>query len=277
MNIKKEYTLRNGVNIPAIGFGTWQIPNGEEAYQSVRWALEAGYRHIDTAAAYGNETSVGKAIRDSGLKREEVFITSKLKAELKGYQTALDEFAGTLKRLGVEYLDLYLIHAPKPWDVNSDGLEYTALNIETWKAFIDLHKAGKIRAIGVSNFMIPHLRPLIEATGFAPHVNQVFLCPGDPKSELDAFSKPYGMLIEAYSPFATGRIFMSEKLQGMATKYQKSMAQVALRWSLQRGFLPLPKSVTMDRIKSNLDVYDFSISDVDMLELDQLKLPFRHR
>lgn len=277
MDVKKEYILRNGVVIPAIGFGTWQIPNGEEAYQSVRWALEAGYRHIDTAAAYGNEKSVGEAIRDSGLKREEVFITSKLKAELKGYQTALDEFAKTIKRLGVDYLDLYLIHAPKPWDVNSDGLEYTAQNIETWKAFIDLFKAGKIRAIGVSNFMVSHLRPLIEATGFAPHVNQVFLCPGDAKPELDVFSKPYGILIEAYSPFATGRIFSSEKLQDIAAKYQKSMAQVALRWSLQKGFLPLPKSVTAERIKNNLDVFDFSLAESDVLELDHLNLSFRHR
>lgn len=277
MNITKEYCLSNGVIISSIGFGTWQIPEGEEAYQSVRSALEVGYRHIDTAAAYGNEKSVGKAIRDSGLKREEVFITSKLQAELKGYETAKKEFEKTIKKLGVDYLDLYLIHAPKPWNVNSNGLEYTEQNIESWRAFIDLYKEGKIRAIGVSNFMIEHLKPLIEATGFAPHVNQVFICPGDMKKDLVEYSKPYNILIEAYSPFATGRIFKIDSLNKMAEKYQKSMAQVALRWSLQRGYLPLPKSVTKERIADNLNVFDFSIDESDMILLDQLKLEFRHR
>lgn len=273
MKVVKEYKLSNGVIIPSVGFGTWQIPNGKEAYESTLYALKNGYTHIDTAAAYGNEESVGKAIKDSGFKREEVFITSKLKAELKGYQVAKDEFAKTIQKLGVDYLDLYLIHAPKPWSVHSDGTEYTEQNIETWKAFIELYQAGKIRSIGVSNFRPEHLKPLIEATHFAPHVNQIFLCPGATQKETVEFSKPYGILTEAYSPLATGRLFKVELMQQMAEKYEKSLAQVAIRWSLQRGFLPLPKSVTPSRISNNIDVWNFEISDTDLDAIDKIVLP----
>jgi diketogulonate reductase-like aldo/keto reductase len=277
MNIKTEYVLSNGIKIPSIGFGTWQIPEGEEAYKATLIALKSGYRHIDTAAAYGNEVSVGRAIKDSGIKREEIFVTSKLRAGQKGYEIAKSEFEQTRKRLGIDYLDLYLIHSPKPWEVNSDGTEYNSLNAETWKAFIDLYHEGKIRAIGVSNFKPEHLRPLIEQTGFAPHVNQIFLCPGAIQKETVDFSKPYHILTEAFSPFATGRLFQNELIQSLAKKYNKSMAQIALRWSLQRGFLPLPKSVTEERIQSNLDVFSFEIEENDMLQMDVISLPFNHR
>lgn len=273
MKAQKQYQLMNGVIIPSVGFGTWQIPNGKEAYESTLYAIKHGYRHIDTAAAYGNEESVGQAIKASGLKREEIFITSKLKAELKGYQVAKDEFEKTIKRLGVDYLDLYLIHAPKPWHIHSDGTEYTNDNIETWKAFIELYQAGKIRAIGVSNFKPVHLKPLIEATGFVPHVNQIFLCPGATQKETVEYSKPYNILIEAYSPLATGRLFKVEKMHQIAEKYEKSIAQIAIRWSLERGFLPLPKSVTPARIENNFDVWDFSISKEDLDTIDNIVLP----
>ncbi len=272
-NKKHEYVLYNGVHIPVIGFGTWQIPEGKPAYEATSHALKVGYRHIDTAAAYGNETSVGQAIRDSGLKRDQVFITSKLKAELKGYQTALDEFAKTIARLGVEYLDLYLIHAPKPWNVNSSGTEYTDQNIETWKAFIELYQQGKVRAIGVYNFRPEHLKPLIDATGFAPHANQIFLCPGDTQKATVDFSEPYGILTEAYSPLATGRLFKVETLQKLAEKYDVTLAQLAIRWSLQRGFLPLPKSVTPERIANNFDVFGFDISAADLAAMEKIQLP----
>lgn len=277
MDIQKHYTLKNGVIIPSIGFGTWQIPEGNEAFDSTLTALKSGYRHIDTAAAYGNEASVGRAIRASGLHREEVFITSKLRAELKGYETAKKELTKSLTRLGVEYLDLYLIHAPKPWDVHTDGLEYTQQNIETWKAFIDMHREGKIRAIGVSNFYPEHLRPLIETTGFVPHVDQIFLCPGAIQTPTVEYARSLDILIEAYSPFATGRLFKHPALPKMAEKYGRSMAQIAMRWSLQRGFLPLPKSVTPERIQNNLDVFGFEIRPEDMEILDQLNLTFAHR
>jgi len=273
MNPKHEYVLSNGVRIPSVGFGTWQIRNGKEAYEATRAALAAGYRHIDTAAAYGNEESVGAAIRDSGIPRAEIFVTSKLKAELKGYRTALDEYQGTVARLGVGDLDLYLIHAPKPWHVNSNGLEYTAENVETWKAFVKLYQDGRIRSIGVSNFRPEHLKPIIDATGFAPHANQIFLCPGDTQKTTVDFSQPLGILTEAYSPLATGRLFEIPKLHAIAAKYGVTLAQLAIRWSLQRGFLPLPKSVTPERIKNNFDVFGFDIAAFDLAEMENIVLP----
>jgi len=273
MKIKHEYTMANGVKIPSIGFGTWQIPEGDVAYQSTITALKAGYRHIDTAAAYGNEKSVGKALRDSGLKRDEVFITSKLKAELKGYEITMNEFQKTITNLGVDYLDLYLIHAPKPWHINSNGLEYTEQNIASWKAFVELYKQGKIRSIGVSNFRPEHIIPLIEATHFVPHVDQIYLFPGALQEETVAFAKEKGILIEAYSPFATGRLFEVARIKELADKYHVTMGQLAIRWSLQRGHLPLPKSITPDRIVNNLDVFGFEINEADMKEIDGVKVP----
>ncbi len=277
MKVEQNYLLRNGVSIPSIGFGTWQIPDGNVAYDSTFQALTAGYRHIDTAQAYQNEGSIGKALKDSGLEREEVFLTSKLHAAKKGYDVALDEFNRSLERLGTDYLDLYLIHAPKPWGVEGDGMDYMGQNIESWKAFIDLYNAGKIRSIGVSNFKPMHLSLLIEATGFSPHVNQIYLCPGSLQEETTAFAKKHNILIEAYSPFATGRLFQNAEIHAMGIKYGKTAAQVALRWSLQHGFLPLPKSVTPERIRSNLEVFDFMISDQDMEIIDKLELPQKNR
>lgn len=274
MKVHHQYQLSNGITIPSIAFGTWQIPDGPVAYESVLHALKSGYRHIDTAAAYGNERSVGKAIKDSGLKREEVFITSKLKAELKGYQVALDEFQKTIDALGVDYLDLYLIHAPKPWSESGDGLAYTNQNIESWKAFIKLYQEGKIRAIGVSNFKPMHLQPLIDSTKFTPHVDQIYLCPGALQEETVEFAKNYDILIEAYSPFATGRLFKVETIHEIAKKYNKNAGQVALRWSLQKGFLPLPKSITPERIESNYDVFDFELSSEDVKLIDQMQIPW---
>ncbi|MFA7725099.1 MAG: aldo/keto reductase [Candidatus Izemoplasmatales bacterium] len=276
MEIKSDYLLSNNVSIPSIGFGTWQIPSGKIAYESTMHALKSGYRHIDTAAAYENEKSVGEAIKASGINRQEIFITSKLKAGMKGYEIAKREFAETIKKLDVDYLDLYLIHAPKPWGINTSGIEYNDQNVETWKAFIDLYHEGKIKAIGVSNFRPEHLQPLLDKTGFVPHVNQIFLCPGALQTETVAYAKPISILIEAYSPFATGRLLKLDLLKTMAIKYNKTMAQIALRWSLQHGFLPLPKSVTPERIEQNLDVFNFEIAQADMDLIDTVKLPFSH-
>lgn len=277
MSVKKEYRLSNNVIIPSVGFGTWQISGGQVAYQATRDALQVGYRHIDTAAAYQNEELIGQAIRDSGLRREDVFVTSKLRADRKGYQIALDEFYDSLTRLGLEYLDLFLIHWPKPWGVDSDGKEYESQNIECWKAFIDLYHKGKIRAIGVSNFYPMHLEPLIRATGFVPHVDQIPIWPGNLQTETVAFAQTHAILIEAYSPLATGRVFQVPSLDGLAKKYQRTPAQIALRWSLQHGFLPLPKSVSKERIQANLDLFDFDISPEDMSIIDQLPVPPKKR
>ncbi|MDD3958505.1 MAG: aldo/keto reductase [Candidatus Izemoplasmatales bacterium] len=273
MDVQKAYVLSNDITIPSVGFGTWQIPDGKTAYDATLMAFKHGYRHIDTAAAYGNEPSVGRAIRDAKIPRSEIFVTSKLHAQKKGYQITLDEFQETLDRLGTDYLDLYLIHAPKPWGESGDGSEYHARNIESWKAMIELYHQGKIRAIGVSNFLPMHLDPLIEATSFIPHVNQIYLCPGAPQNDSVAYARAHNILIEAYSPFATGRLFQVELIHELARRIHRSPAQIAMRWSLQKGHLPLPKSVNELRIKENIDVFDFELSESDMAILDILDVP----
>lgn len=270
MNKESKYKLVNGVEIPIIGFGTWQISEGENAYNATLHALKVGYRHIDTARAYGNEVSVGKAIKDSGLKREEVFITTKLPAECKGYDTAIKYFNESLEKLGVEYLDLYLIHAPKPWDVNSDGMEYMEQNIETWKAFEELYKQGKVRAIGVSNFEPRHLIPLLEQTSIIPHVNQIQINPNYIPRDTIKYCQEKNILLEAYSPFATGRIFGNDKVAKIAEKYNTTIAKVCMAWSLHYGFLPLPKSVNNERIEQNLNVFDLKLSLEDIKELGEI-------
>lgn len=259
-----HYVLHNGVQIPAIGFGTWQIPEGETAYRSTLTALDLGYRHIDTALAYGNEKSIGQAIRDSGLRREDIFITTKLPAEIKGYQEAHDAFQRSIENLGVDYLDLYLIHAPKPWSVGGDGMEYMPQNIESWKAFEELYNSGKVRAIGVSNFGPAHLDSLLEQANIVPMVNQILLHPNHIPTDNINYCREKNILIEAYSPLATGRIFENTELQEIANRYSKTVAQICIRWSYQRGFLPLPKSVTPSRIKENFNIFDFEISEKDL-------------
>lgn len=270
--MKKEqiYLLSNGVEIPVIGFGTWQIPNGEVCYNAVTKALKVGYRHIDTAMAYGNERSVGEAIRDFKIPRDEIFITTKLPAQIKGYEEALDAFDKSLNELGVDYIDLYLIHAPKPWGVSGDGMEYMNQNIASWKAFEKLYEEGKIRSIGVSNFKVEHLVSLLNNTKIVPHVNQISVNPKHYDRETIEFCDEKKIAIEAYSPLATGRLLDNEDLAKLAKKYNKTLAQLAIRWSLQRGFIPLPKSVTPERIKENIEVFDFSISKEDMHYINSL-------
>lgn len=264
MNKFDNYVMHNGVKIPVIGFGTWQITDETEAYNSVMVALKEGYRHIDTALAYRNEQSVGKAIKDSQIKREEIFVTTKLPAHIKGYQEAIDTFNESLNNLGLDYLDLYLIHAPKPWDVKTDGMEYMDQNIETWKAFEKLYQEGKIRSIGVSNFYPKHLEVLLKNTTIVPMVNQILINPNVIPYDTIEYCNEHQIIVEAYSPLATGHILESPDLKEIAMKYNRSVAQICIRWSLQKGFLPLPKSVTPYRIKENLEVFDFEISDEDM-------------
>lgn len=268
--MNKNYILSNGVQIPVIGFGTWQIPNGELAYNSVLTALEYGYRHIDTAMVYGNETSVGQALKDSKVNREEVFVTTKLPANIKGYQETLDEFEKSLNNLQLDYLDLYLIHNVKPWGVQSDGMEYMDQNIASWKAFEKLYQEGKIRSIGVSNFLPEHLEVLIANTSIKPMVNQIRLNPQVIPLDNINYCNEKGILIEAYSPFATGRIFTETRFTKLAEKYNKTVAQLLVRWSYQNGFLPLPKSVTNERIKENFDIFDFEISEADLKEIGKI-------
>ncbi|MGN0804519.1 MAG: aldo/keto reductase [Candidatus Coproplasma sp.] len=261
------YTLYNGVEIPKVGFGTWQTKSGEEAYNSVRWALEAGYRHIDTAYAYGNEESVGKAIADSGIDRKDIFVVTKLPAEIKSYEGAKDYFNKSLSALNTGYLDLYLIHAPWPW--SDVGADCTQGNISAWKAICELYNEGKVRSIGVSNFHPEHITPLIEATGVKPMVNQIRYFVGNTQEKVSGYCQREGILVEAYSPLATGELLENGTLAHLAQKYGKSVAKICLKYCLQKGVLPLPKSTHKERIFDNLDL-DFEISAEDMGYLDGL-------
>ena len=263
----KQYTLANGVQIPAIGLGTWQTPDDEIGYQAVLFALHSGYRHIDTAQGYRNEDIVGRAVKDSGIIREEIFITSKLDNPNHGYDNTMRSFEGTLEQLGTDYVDLFLIHWPNPLQYRKT---WQQTNAETWKAFEELYNAGKIRAIGVSNFRQHHIDELMKTAKVLPMVNQIRLCPGETQDELVLYCKERNILLEAYSPLGTGQIFKVPEMQTLAEKYQKSIAQICIRWSLQNGFLPLPKSVSAERIRENMDVFGFELSDDDVRLIAEL-------
>ncbi len=266
MSLTETYTLANGMTIPKVGFGTWQSKDGEEAYQAVKTALEVGYRHIDTAAVYGNEESVGRAIKDSGIAREDLFITTKLWAvgTTEDARAALDE---SLEKLGLDYVDLYLIHWPNPKAFRPNFVER---NAAVWKAMEEGVRHKKVRAIGVSNFHPRHLEPLLEVAEIKPVVNQIMVNPSDQQEEVVAFNKAHNILTEAYSPLGTGKIFTVTELTDIATKYDKTVAQVVLRWSLHKGYLPLPKSVTASRIKENANIFDFDLTEEDIAFIDSL-------
>lgn len=259
-SIQDTYKLYNGVEIPCVGLGTWQSSN-ETAKLSVLAALSHGYKLIDTAAAYGNELGVGAGLKASGLKREEYFVTSKLRNANHGYEATMEAFELTIEKLGVDYLDLYLIHWPNP--VQFRGIWKTAMQ-ETWRAFEDLYKAKKIRAIGVSNFMPHHIKALMETAEIKPMVNQLKLCPGIDQPEIVKYCRENDIVVEAYSPFGTGLIFDNEVMRNLAKKYNKTIAQICLRWCLQNDYVSLPKSANPIRIKDNTDIFDFELSAEDM-------------
>ena len=260
------YTLYNGVKIPKIGYGTWQIPD-EVAYESTLAALRSGYRHVDTAKAYRNENAVGRAVKDSGIPRSEIFVTSKLPAQTKGYQETLDAFESTMKALDLDVLDLYLIHAPWPWD--QIGKDCTEGNIQSWKAMEKLYKDGRIRSIGVSNFSPKDIQALIDTCEILPMVNQISFFVGHSQNETKAFCDEKGILVEAYSPLATGRVFNETVLKDIADDNNVTVAQLCIRYCLQKGTLPLPKTTKEFRMVENAHV-DFKISEKDMAKLDAL-------
>ena len=263
----KVCKLKNGVTVPQVGFGTWQIEEGELAFNAVKTALEVGYRHIDTAAVYGNEVSVGNAINKSNLKREEVFVTSKLWNSDRGYEETLKAFEVSLKKLNLEYMDLYLLH----WPANAKQFEnWREINASSWKALEKLYDEGKVKAIGVSNFLKEHLEALLPFATIKPMVNQIEFHPGFMQEDTIALCEKELILIEAWSPLGSGRMLDNEVLIEIAKKYNVSVAQLCIRWILQKGHLPLPKSVTPERIKNNLDVYSFTISDEDVNRIDAL-------
>ncbi|MBP5167738.1 MAG: aldo/keto reductase [Oscillospiraceae bacterium] len=261
MDKNSTYKLSNGVEIPCIGFGMWQTPDTEVGINAVKSAIEAGYTHIDTAQAYGNEDCVGKAIAEIGAKRENLFITTKIWNNNHSYDLVMSSFAESLKKMNTDYCDLLLIHWPNPAPFRHRWQE---ANAETWKAMEELYKAGKVRAIGISNFRPHHIEALLKNAEIKPMVNQIRLCPGETQDEVVDYSREQGMILEAYSPLGTGRIFDVPEMQNLAAKYDRTIAQICIRWSLQRGYLPLPKSVTPSRIEENLKVFDFELDEDDV-------------
>ncbi len=259
--------LNNQVAIPVIGYGTWQIADGREAYESVGYALETGYRHIDTAAAYRNEISVGKAIHDSGIARSEIFLTTKLHNDDHGYEETRKAFLASLSDLGTEYVDLYLIHWPNP--IASRG-NWKEANSGSWKAMEEFYKQGLVRAIGISNFCERHIDALLETAGITPMVNQIRLFAGEQQSSLVAYCHSLGMVTEAYSPLGTGALLTSPLIQEIASEVKRSAAQVCLRYNLQKGHVILPKSVTPSSIKQNLELFDFTLNENQMKSLDEM-------
>ena len=268
MGLDNCYTLNDGNEIPVIGFGTWQMPNNEHTAEIVEYAIKNGYRHIDTAATYGNEESVGEGIKNSGVSREELFVTTKLWNDSHGYELAKKAIDESLERMQLDYFDLYLIHWPNPLAVRDHWQE---ANAEAWRAMEEAQAEGKIKSIGVSNFMKRHLDALLETAKVIPAVNQILLNPSEMQPETVAANKEQGILSEAYSPLGTGKIFEIEELNKIAEKYGKTPAQIVLRWSLQHGFLPLPKTSTFERVKENADVFDFELTSEDMEKINQFE------
>ncbi len=259
------YTLSNGVKIPCVGYGTYKTPDGEVCAEGVRVALENGYRHIDTAEFYANEKGVGEGIKRSGISRDEIFVTTKLWNTHQGYDSTLFSFDESLKKLGLETVDLYLVH----WPIANDyRAEYPRRFLDTWRAFEELYKNGRVHAIGVCNCQKHHLNVLFGECEVKPMVNQIEYHYGFRDEETVAFSKENGMIVEAWAPLCKGRFFGLEPLKSIAEKYGKTEAQILVRYLLEHGTLPLPKSVTPERIIENADVFDFALSvdDVELLD-----------
>ena len=262
----KNIALYNGILMPEIGFGTWKAPTGEVTVEAVKAAIECGYTHIDCAAIYGNEKEVGLGIKESNADRKDLFITSKLWNDVRGYQETIDAFNQTLSDLQLDYLDLYLIHWPRPVKYHDNYIEK---NIESWKAMEDLYKQGKVKAIGVSNFKIHHMEEIIENCEIKPMVNQIEFHPSCLEKEIRDFCKKENIVVTGYSPLANGKVFECKELVEFSEKYGVSIAQLCIRYALQHDVIPLVKSVTKERIKANLNV-NFVISDEDVEKIDKI-------
>lgn len=265
MILKETFTLANGVAIPKLGLGTWRIDDGA-VVQVVREAIGIGYRHIDTAQAYENELGVGEGVRASGVARDELFVTTKLAAECKSLAEARQRIDGSLKALGLDHIDLMLIHSPQPWAEFRGGEHFYEGNLEAWRALEEAYQAGKLRAIGVSNFEAADLDNLFDHGSVAPMVNQILAHVGNTPFDLIEYSRSKGLLVEAYSPVAHGAALKNGKLIELAQKYGVGVAQLCIRYCLQLGLLPLPKSTSAEHIHDNAEV-DFVISDEDMAAL----------
>lgn len=250
--------LSNGVKMPSIGFGTYKSGNDEETAKIVKYALEIGYMQIDTASFYGNEVGIGNGIKESGINREDIFLVTKLWNDDHGYDKTIEAFNKSLERLQVKYIDLYLVHWPNK------------LNSETWKAFEYLYRTGKVKAIGVCNFKIGHLEELKKTAEIMPMVNQIEIHPQSSKNDMLSYCKENNIQLVAWSPIMRGKLFSNKLMIDLSEKYKKTIAQIILRWHVQRGIIPIPKSSNEERIKENLSIFDFELSNDDMKTIDLL-------
>lgn len=262
------FTMSNGKTIPCVGYGTYKTSE-EEVYDAVLSAVKAGYRHIDTAAYYHNEEGVGRAVRECGVPRKELFLTSKVWNTDRGYEKTKKAFADSMERLGLDYLDLYLIH----WPANRKqfGDEAKRINAETWKALEELYAEGKVKAIGLSNFLPHHIEELMESAKVKPMANQIEFHPGWAQLEVSEYCQKNDIVVEAWSPLGRKAVLDNEVLKGIGEKYGKGAAQVCVRWILQHDILPLPKTVNPGRMAENADVFDFELSAEEMKIIDGLK------
>ena len=266
----KELVLNNGVKIPQLGYGTWLIDN-DKVVDAVKEAIKIGYRHIDTAQAYGNEEGVGKAIRECGVPRDELFVTSKVAAEFKTYKEAKESIDETLKKMGLDYLDMMIIHSPQPWDkVNQCEDRYIEGNRQAWKALEDAYNEGKLKAIGISNFLIEDIENLMVTAKVKPMVNQILLHISNTPLELVKYCQDNDIAVEAYSPIGHGEILNNPEIKAMADKYKVSVSQLCIRYTLQLNTISLPKNANPVHMKENSEV-DFTISEEDMNTLKNFK------
>ena len=261
------FKLNNSIDMPAMGFGTWAIADGTDTAEAVKMAIECGFRHIDTASFYKNETGVGHGIAESGINRSELWVTTKVWPTETGYDNTLRAFDASLKRLGLDYLDLYLIHWPASPSRHTDWRER---NLDTWRAFEKLYADGRVRAIGVSNFLTSHLQPLIDSCKVRPMVDQLEIHPGYTQADDVAFCQSNNIVVEAWSPFGRGAVLSNPDLTAIAAKYNCSVAQLCLAWCRQKQIVPLPKSVTAERVKENLASFNISLSAEDVETIDRM-------
>lgn len=264
MSLSTTYTLNNGTKIPAIGLGVYQAEPGKEVYEAVKSALEIGYRHIDTASFYENESDVGRAIKDSGIPRDEIFVTTKVWNDEQGYEETKAAFQRSLERLEMDYVDLYLVHWPVPD-------KFT----ETYRALEEIYQEGKAKAIGVSNFLPHHLEELLQSATVVPAVNQIELHPQLQQIETQEFCKKHNILIEAWAPLGKASYFDHPTLVKLANKHKKTPAQIIIRWQFQSDIITIPKSVRKERQEENVDIFDFELSEEDIKEMELMNLEKR--